>query len=365
MPTGIGPLATMRVQAILEEIEGNGQNDPRLFLGRVPRVPASDEEITARVTGDVVAADLVADDQAAPIKSADVYTMTTTKIPNLKHGRQFMQKQINLLERINSGAANARELQIFDNYVFNALRKLLRGVEDRMEMLLASMVADAGTYNRFGITMSNMTWGMPADLKVTAAVPWSTAATATPVSDLQALINAGKTHGVAYDRVTMSTQAFRYMTATVEFREQARFYNQIEINATGFPTQNDRIMTTLAVQMLGLEIELYDAMTKIESYEGAHTAERFLPENKVILSSRAFDNDEDTWDFANGTVTETTLRDFVNMPFGTFDGPSEGPVAYATVANPQLNPPGIILWAVARGFPRKHNVAASACLTAY
>jgi hypothetical protein len=362
MPTGIGPLATLQVQTLLEEILEDTPANNRLFLGRVPRVPAADEEIIARITGEVSAAELIADDQEAPVKSGGRIVYTSTKIPNLKHGRHFGQRQINLLERIEANAANAREGREFENYMVSTLRGLIRGVEDRMEMLLCSMATDSGTYDRFGIRLQDMTWGMPADLKVTAATPWSNPAS-TPVTDIQTVVANGRVRGVVYDRITMSTTAFRNMTRSTEFRNQMELVTRINVAVGNTALLNDTLMVGLAQQVLNLTIELYDGVTNVQAYSGAIASERFLPENKVVLTSAAFDNDADVWDFANGIVTETQFYNYVDLPFGTFDGPTEGPVGYATLADSRLNPPGIILWAVARGFPRKKNPAASACLT--
>jgi hypothetical protein len=82
----------------------------------------------------------------------------------------------------------------------------------------------------------------------------------------------------------------------------------------------------------------------------------------VVLTSREFDGNAGAWDFANGTVTET-MRGTVPNLIGEFEGEQEGPVAYYTGADPNGNPPGLIGWGVARGFPRKHQKAASAVLT--
>jgi hypothetical protein len=49
--------------------------------------------------------------------------------------------------------------------------------------------------------------------------------------------------------------------------------------------------------------------------------------------------------------------------FGGLGGAQYGPIAYATPADANLNPPGVVYWGVARGFPRKHLLQASAVLT--
>jgi hypothetical protein len=83
-----------------------------------------------------------------------------------------------------------------------------------------------------------------------------------------------------------------------------------------------------------------------------------------VLTDSNNDNRDDVWDFANGIVTESIVADLVDSAvIGNLGGPQYGPIAYATLANPTLNPPGLTYWGVARGFPRKHLLQSSAVLT--
>jgi hypothetical protein len=70
-------------------------------------------------------------------------------------------------------------------------------------------------------------------------------------------------------------------------------------------------------------------------------------------------------DFANGVVTESIVAGLMPTQVGTIGGLGNGvrgPVAYSTV-KVDLNPPALTLWAVARGWPRRLLLTATAALT--
>jgi hypothetical protein len=82
-----------------------------------------------------------------------------------------------------------------------------------------------------------------------------------------------------------------------------------------------------------------------------------------LLTSTANDGNSNAYDFANCVVTEGALNGFGSSVLGGAIPAGRGPIGYATLADPNLNPPGIITWAVARGAPRKHMNQASAVLS--
>jgi hypothetical protein len=73
---------------------------PRLYLDRVPTVPADDEEITAVWTANRLSADIIAPDQAARVAAAGTLQFNVTEIPNIKLGARLTQADINRMERL-------------------------------------------------------------------------------------------------------------------------------------------------------------------------------------------------------------------------------------------------------------------------
>lgn len=361
-------LEATRVNKVMQALQDAREVPQNLrFSQRIPDVPATDAEIIGSYTGRVHIADLIADDQQAVTYSSGKMEFVTYAIPNLKSGVNINQAMLNHLETINANGGIDGDDGIFRNYERRTLDGLLLSVRQRKEALFVGMAIDGFSYDRLGIKMSNVSWGMPSDLKVTVATGWDTAASATPVADILAVKLTGSIrYGIEYDRVTMSTQAFRYMIATTEFQNKARMYLAPNVSFVNLPLADLDFQRRLATQVLGMELELYDTRYWAQSDAGVLTSAPFLPITKVVLSSTSSDNDQMTWDFANTPVTEGIVARLAGglsgMIGGNLGGQRYGPVAYATV-RPDLNPPSITYWGVARGFPRKHYRQATAVLT--
>ncbi len=367
MPVPWQPLEVVRVNRIMQALQDVRELPQELlFSSRIPDVPAADAEIMVRFIGRVQIADLVADDQRAVIYSNGKMSFESTTIPNLKHGRMMTQEMLNQLNAIMANGGIENDLGLFSNYENRTIDELLLGINQRKEALKIAMLLDGFSYNRLGIIMNNVSWGMPSDLKITTAVPWTDPVNGTPIVDiLLAVRTALVRYGQTFDRMTMSLSALNYMTQTQDFLSRARLYlpQGVGIGANAIQLQNTEFIKNLAGSILGMKIETYDARFWSQAPDGTLASTPFLPINKVLLTSEADDGNPMAWDFANGIVTETVVSDLAPTNIiGRFGGPMRGPVAYAT-ATSDLNPPNITYWGVARGFPRKHRLQSSAVLT--
>lgn len=328
-----------------------------LFRQRVNKVPATDFDIVARFLNEGHIADVVADDQKAVTYKAGRIKFESNLIPNFKLGRSVLQEDIKRLEFIaNNRPANAAVLGDI-GYFTRIAENLLLGLEWREESILVGMEIDAFTYSLNDITFT-ISWGMPAELKVTAATAWATAATATPMADIltQKYIRDVK-YGRVTNRVKMSTPAFQLIPKTTEFQNQMRnFFLNMNQPTPDLPYRSLDAMKGLVGQVLGMTIELYDQRYQTQPSDGgATTYTPFLPLNKVILDDSGNDRNNAAKDFADGIVTESTLAS-PNTVFALRGGPQRGPYTYITVP-PDLNPPNYTFWAVERGMPRKYDEA--------
>jgi hypothetical protein len=367
MTPNLGFLNVARVNGIMM-----GLQDPRTipqdltWLKRTNVVPAMDEEITARYFGQVLAADLIADDQRAGVYQEGRFQFETNKIPNLKIGVGINQSMLNVISRMQQGYASPNDQGIFSNWENRTQGKLLLGIRQRMEHLIVSMLCDGLNYNRLGIVLNGVTWGMFSDLKVTVSVSWDQAGSATPVNDvLNIKMIASIRYNIIYDRITMSTQAFRYMIATTEFQNKARLYLAPNVSYVNLPLADLKFQQAVATNVFGMTVEIYDSRFWQQDEYGNAFQSPYLPITQVLLTSSALDGNAMAWDFANAIVTETMVAQLAGSSIvgGAFAGPKYGPVSYVTPTSFDLNSPGITYWGVARGFPRKHMQNSSACLT--
>lgn len=365
-------LNAARVTGIIQ-----GLQDPRLlpqpliWNQRIPDVPAADDEILASYQGQLLIADIIADDAKAVVYSMGRFAFESTKIPNLKMGLGMNQSMLNIFNRLAQNNALRDDLNLFTNLQNRMMINVKYGVELRKEVLKVAMLLDGFSYNRLGIVMNGVTWGMPTDLKVTSGVAW-TSTSATPITDIQTVRRVARVrYGVELNRATMTTAALQYAAATTEFQTQARLlgFGLAGFPAPAIPIQSDAMIQQIFSRLLGggeggaFIVEIDDRRYWSQDTAGLIGSAPILPLNNVLLTSTANDGNTNAYDFANGVVTEGIVSSFapVNVIGGSIPQ-GFGPVAYSTAADPALNPPGVVTWGVARGFPRKHSKPASAVL---
>jgi hypothetical protein len=372
MPNSLDYLASARVTGLIR-----GLQDPRLlpqplvWNGRIPDVPAADDEIMASYQGQPMIADLIAEDAKAVIYSMGRFAFESTKIPKLKMGIGVTEAMLNVLDRISRNGGLRDDVGLFTNMLNRLMVQVRYGVELRKEVLKLAMLIDGYNYERLGIKLTNITWGMPSDLKITVGVAW-TSTSATPITDIQTARRIARVrYAQELNRATMSTSALQFMAATTEFQTQARL---LGFGLAGFPSpaiplQNDAMIRQIAERLLGggeggaFTIEIDDRRYWTQDAAGAITSAPVQPINNVVLTNRGNDGNTNAYDFAHGVIQEGVVAGMApanvvggNVPQGF------GPIAYATAANAELNPPGLVVWAVDRGFPRKFQKAASAVL---
>lgn len=363
MPEPLQILQAARITGKIQALKDVRTLSPNLtMLQRTPIVPAEEGELMVSFIGNPVIADLIADDQKAVVYSVGKFRTETNGAPNIKLGQMLTQAQIKLLRSLG---INPRKFAAYDGTENTILDQLLNGVRLRMNAICWARAMDGYSYRRLGIILENVTWGMPADLKVTLEVPitdHTNCKIVTYVSNLRRV--ARLRYGITYDRWTLSEAAFNHVIQCAEFQAMARQYLAPNVSFVNLNTADTESMLALARKTLGLlEIELEDNRFWSEAEEGTLTSEPFLPINKSVFSARMNDNNSMVADFANGVPTEVDVSNLVresNGIIGSLPEDTYGPVGYAEGS---LNPPQITYWGVARGWSRKHLKQETAVMT--
>jgi hypothetical protein len=366
-----------RVNAVMQ-----GAYDPRLnpqplvWDKRIPTVPATDDEILARFISFPMTADLIADDAAAVVYQFGKFQYDTYKIPKLKAGIALNEVQLRQLDRIRTNTATRDEQGIFSNWEQRIVSSARYMVDIRREALLIAMLFDGLSYDRFGIKLSGVTWGMYSDLKVTPSVAWSSTS-ATPITDLQTVRRIARMrYGINYNRVTMSSQALIYAAATTEFQNLSKYFVAPFLYGAPGPTSpnaGDGQLAGLLSQILSgipgtgtggigpMTVELDDRRFWTQGADGVVQSSNLWPTAGVVLSDSTQDGNSMMWNFANTPLMEKVVADLSGN--GPAVATSFGPTVYPTLANLAVNPPGINYWGVQRGMPRKAMLMANAALT--
>lgn len=355
------------VQTLANQLEVDA---PLTFLARTPVVPVVDDtEITGSFSGPIFAADLITDDAEAVVVEGGRFEVAgqVSSIPNIKIGARVGQGMINRLRLLQRGIQLGGDSQLITGWENNLAQNLVTGVRQTMNYLCAAMMLDGIVYDRLGVKIS-AGFGTPAELKVTkvGAQQWTTgnAATMTPIADIQQVAQGvAPSLGKSYNRVTMATTTFQKIIASTEFSERVRFFLRLEPSQFQLNLYDVANLRALFEAITGMQLELEDTTFRVRNSNGTSTVQRVLPENKVILSNTADDNNPAAYDFANAIVTETIVAPLIEGA-PNLGGEQVGPVSYYR-GNPELNPPDLRAWAVARGFPRKHDKLATAILTVF
>lgn len=374
-------LSSAHIQIILEKAESYlARTKPLTFLDRLQLVNATDFDIMGRFVGRVVAADLIADGQKAMVHEADRLELVTNALCNIKIGKNLNQAQINSIEALSAGIGRATEEDAWFNWQQSLGENLLQGVRDRMNAMACGMMLDDFDYNRFGLKLTDLSWGMPSALKQTPSVLWSldggttpNTANGDPIADVYALDEADRlTYGLGpFDRMTMSTAAFNIMVSLTKFANRAWqvFGASFNLTPANLKTNSQSDNMEIARKIFMKDIVIDDKMITEIKNDGSPNTYRVLPANKILLDRKS--NSKSEWDFGNAVVTESIVSKLMGgasilgaNPKLNIGG-AYGPLGFFTSQTHDMNPPGINGWAVARGFPRKHVPEASAVLTVY
>lgn len=347
------------VQTAASKLDATGW--PMLFADRVPVTDAFDDEMFGRFTQKIIAADVVANDQEAVVQEAGRIDILTHSLFNVKLGRRLGQALLNRLDQLrNYGTVLPGDTEAMDTLFFNIAQNLLLGVRQRINHMACGMLIDSYHYDRLGVKM-DLTWGMPSNLKVVAGTTWDQN-TATPITDILTLADqtAVDNYGMTYNRVTMSSKAFTYMTSTSEFVNKAKTFYGFDYGTGGLNVANRPAMLKVAGQVLDKEVEIYDAVLTEKNEDGTSNRVRVLPQNKVLLTNSAYDNNN-YYDIANGVVTESLVGSLTGEgPNAVRGGRQLGPLGYYEA---RMNPPDMTAWCVQRTVPRKIVPESSAVLT--
>ena len=272
-----------------------------------------------------------------------------------------------LRARATSGEIQFDEDLGWTNWETSMLDNLRIGVLQRMEYLTVAMATDglSMNYDRLGVKISGVNWRMPSNLKVTMTPGIADATNAKPVTTIVNLdLEARRRFGAVYNRLTCSTPWFQAMIATDEFKAKAALFLPSYITFTNLVTANLTQQITLAEQVLGKAIELYDDHYVTQANDGTEQWAPYLPTNLAVLSNTANDGNGNVMRFGNSVPTEVKVAqitgDGARIIGGTagMDG-AYGPLGYM---EGEMNAPAITLWGVARGFPVKYSRTATAVI---
>lgn len=355
------PLQLRRLVESLEEKLVIDQ--PLLFLDRAYKATGvPDNELFGKFTGNVFAADLIAEDAQAVTYEAGKFSFSTATNLKLKIGYGLTESQVEMLARIYQGINVPGDSELLGNSLSRVVDGLLRGVRQRKNAMLAAMFLNGFNYDRLGFKVS-AGFGLPSALNVTVATDWDNAA-ATPITDLETLIHEvgpdqyGRSN---WNRITLAKKVIRAIFKTTEFQDRLKTVRNLNVASPAFNYKDFDAMSAALSNILGIQVVAHDTTYAERSPDGTIVRTRVVPASKVILDSSEDDNNPAAYDLASSIVPESRLASLIpGAP--DLGGPRVGPIVYPT-GDPSLNPGTLQMWAVDKCFPRKHDDTLCAVLS--
>lgn len=286
----------------------------------------------------VTAGHLLALDTEIPLDSPPAIKEISQALAKIGKKRLIKEEEKVKLFRPRPGSS---DIQTATDYVYNVLRLLSEGVDDRIEeMRWQALSVGTYSYDKYGVKIE-LDWGIPAGNKKTANPLWSDVDNADPLQDIvdwnEILIAAtGGGALVAY----CSSKVWGYLLQNLKIRNLIG-YSQTG-RAVGYPTKTQ--VMTFMLNGEGLPIVQNDAKFNEENEAGVSTLTRFLGDDKfVMLASAAGLSPLGLGDVGDGPVPDNGMSSGKYADFYVKREPYSEIARCVQFAFPRIYVPGAIL----------------------
>jgi len=186
-----------------------------------------------------IAADVVAYDSEAPLKTRRVISKLSGEIPPIRVKRKMTETDLNTYNILKAQAEGADQESLLD-LVFNDVDFVVNAVNARLEWLALSAMSYgsitlAATNNNGIVTENAIDFQVPTGNKSGVAVTWSTGATCTPLTDIRTVVDAADAVGVKLQYILMRRATFNKMKISTEFLGEVSFYLTARTGLTKAP----------------------------------------------------------------------------------------------------------------------------------
>lgn len=328
------------------------------WVGRLNRNYATPGEILAKFYSRSLMAPIVTLNHKAPVRNFGRVRFQSGDVPKFKHGVRFNEEHLDLFARLRQ-AAIPSDVRQLTNLRDSSIKALVEGIIMGENYAAVGMMTDSISWDMYGIKAS-AAFAMPSVLKSNFAVAVTDTANSLPIDYIRAyLLSARVGYGMQFDRIEMSTAAFRAIIATTNFGDNVKGYIRPDLTVQRINTSDIQLMQGIMASMLNVtRIDLCDEVYSKENADGTQTMARYLGLSKLLFTRIQDDNADDAWDFAYTTTVESIVADLSGQTTSVLGGlppvNTQGPVGYVTVPS-ELDAPEVVFWAVDRGFPRKNQ----------
>lgn len=213
------------------------------------------------------------------------------EIPTMGNKYQMSKREVrDLLElQDNVGRLGISATELI-NFLVPDIKRATLGPHKTIDRLFleaistGSMTSTATNNPKGVIWNSALDWGIEQN---TVATVWTTAASATPLVDIKAVVDAWIDKGVEFNIMKMSRATFNLMVATTEFKsayglEIKKGEKTVKVNSSQFLGVDD---VNLFLESIDLPaIEIINTPISVEKKDGTYTTVRPFADNRVSFS---------------------------------------------------------------------------------
>jgi hypothetical protein len=235
--------------------------------------------------GSRVAAHVISYNTKAPKAGRKGFTTKNFDIPKTAQSRIRDEKDIldlNITLAIRGNDAVLEEIFNDVNFVYDSCQARMEWFA--LQAISKTKIQLTTANNPQGIVNETVIdFGMPSANKKVVAVTWTTghASTMTPITDIKAVVKAGRDAGVTFQRILMHPDAYDLMTASTEFQTACKSLLVGESQLLGFMGLET---TNKVLQALRLPpIALIETSVGIEGKDGTITEANPYDSNHVVF----------------------------------------------------------------------------------
>lgn len=259
----------------------------------VPRVGLSYETVIGRSRIEA-AASVVSHNASAPLRSRANLSKMTGEVSSIKEKFQMTETDYrDFYVMQNLALDDATKKAALLDLMFNDIKKVGNSAMKRLDMMTLQAISTGkisltATNNPDGLVTGDIDLLMPLTNFKKVAVIWATSATATPISDIKAVVQAGEAEGKTFAKMLMTRNSFWAMQKCAEAMSMLSGYFRMGNNQkmVGTLDQYNEFLTANGFPV----IELVNEAIGIEA-DGVITVNRpfndtsvvFIPDGKLGL----------------------------------------------------------------------------------
>lgn len=258
------------VGKITETINGKDKEETLLYKEKLnteftPTLEWSNTELQ----GSIVSADVVSMDASIPLKSRPSMKRASGRIPKL--GLKFPLKE-SVMSDINIMQAQGAPEKSIVAKLFDDVNRCIKGIEHRIEMMFLQglstgsiLVEDSDTEG----TGIRVNFGYLNENKFHAlGAVWSTAATATPLTDINQLFDKAETDNASIAELWLSKQYLDYMRATKECKRLVAANDGYNIDDANLSTPTRKRMIEALEAEYECKVNVVNSKFAVEGHNG-------------------------------------------------------------------------------------------------